>query len=369
MKSRFEFSLATIDDDAELRQHMAENHMPGKISISFRREPSYFRGSQVQGQEVQVIKCVDRKLNHIAGLGCRAVSTAWVNGQLQRVGYLADLRGQPAYRGQTLLARGYRYLRQLHQQDTVRLYYTMILDDNLPARQLLESRRCELPQYRDIGRVLTPAIFLDIPRREINLPGIEFICAQQNQLSDILKFVNQCHAGRQLAPYYQESDFTRGRLQGLRPQDIYLAMRSNKIVGVCAAWDQSDFRQTHVEQYSTSWRMLRPIYNALAACSPLKPLPPEGSAIPFFYLSLIAIENEDQTLFSALLRHVYCARRTGYWHYFIAGLHQRDPLAPVLKKYRRIEAAGRLYLVHYPEDEAAYEKLDERIPKIEIAGI
>jgi hypothetical protein len=367
--SRFQFSLATDIDDAELRQRMAEDHMPGRVSISFRREPSYFRGSRVQGRQVQVIKCVDLDSQRIIGLGCRALSPVWINGQQQTVGYLADLRGQPSYRGSTLLARGYQYLRQLHQQDAVQLYYTMILDDNLPARRLLESQRCGLPVYRDVGRVLTPAIFLDLPRAAIKVDGVEFRSARRDELDDIIEFVNRSYAQRQLAPVYDRDDFTRGRLQGLAPEDIYLAIRAHKIIGVCAAWDQREFRQTHVEGYSPGLRLLRPFYNAVATCSPLKPLPPKGAAIPCFYLTLIAIENDNRDIFTALLRHVYRARRNGEWHYFIAGLHERDPLASVLQSYRRIDAAGRLYLVHYPEDEAAYKQLDERVPLVEIAGI
>ena len=367
--SRFEFSLATADDDAELRQRMAADHMPGKISISFRREPSYFRGSRVQGRQVQVIKCVHLETQRIIGMGCRAMSTVWINGKQERVGYLADLRVQPGYRGSTLLARGYRYLRQLHQQDKVALYYSMILDDNLPARQLLESQRPSLPLYRDVGRILTPAIFLDLPRREIKLAGIEFRTARQEELGDILDFVNSCYARRQLAPVSGRDDFTQGRLQGLDAQDIYLALRAEKIVGVCAAWDQRGFRQTHVERYSTALRLLRPVYNGLAACSPLKPLPPEGESLAYFYLALIAIENDSTEIFAALLRHVYRERRKGAWHYCIAGLHELDPLASVLRSYRRIEAAGRLYLVHYAEDESAFRRLEERVPLVEIAGI
>ncbi|WP_419612165.1 hypothetical protein, partial [Thiolapillus sp.] len=55
---------------------------------------------------------------------------AWINGSTQHLGYLADLRGDPAYRGSTLLARGYRFLRQLHEDDPVPLYYSLILDGN-----------------------------------------------------------------------------------------------------------------------------------------------------------------------------------------------------------------------------------------------
>jgi hypothetical protein len=367
--SRFDFLLAENNDDAELRQRMAEDYMPGDISLSFRREPSYFLGSQIQGETVQVAKCIDRKSNRIIGLGCRALSLAWINGKLQRVGYLADLRAQQEYRGSTLLARGYRFFRQLHQADPVALYYTMILEGNVHAQRLLSSGRCGLPMYRDIGRFLTPAIFLDVPRSKISVPGIHFTRARQHQLREIFQFVQRWHSRKQLAPTYSEEDISHGRLHGLRVQDIYLAMRGNQIVAVCAAWDQCAFRQTHIEGYSKALRFTRPLYNSLAAFTSLKPLPPVGSMVPYFYLALVAVENNEPSLFAALLRHVYRQRRNDGWHYFIVGLHERDPLAQVLQGYRRIQTAGRLYVVHYPEDEDEFRRLDDRIPYIEIASV
>lgn len=367
--SRFEFSLAETGDDTELRARMAEVFMPGNITLSFRREPSYFAGSRLQGETVQVVKCVDRQRRQIVGLGCRALSRAWINGKPQRVGYLADLRGRAAYRGGTLLARGYDYLHHLHRQQPVELYYTMILDDNQAARRLLESGRCGLPRYRDCGRFLTPAIFLDLPRRALCPTGIEFARAEPDRLEDILAFVSHWQSRKQLAPVYTLADFETGRLQGLKAQDIYLALRDGKIVAVCAAWDQREFRQTHVERYSTLLRLLRPAYNVLAGFSPLQPLPPEGAMLQHFYLALVAVEDNDRELFAALLRYLYLDRRRSGWHYFIAGLHERDPLAQVLADYRRIKTAGRLYIVHYDEDAAAYERLDDRVPFVEIGAI
>lgn len=367
--SRFGFDLADKDDDAELRCRMAEDCLPGNISVSFRREPSYFSGSRVQGDTVQVIKCTDLSTRRIIGLGGRALSQAWVNGRPQRIGYLADLRAHPGYRGGTLLARGYRYFHELHQADPVALYYTMILEGNGLAQRILTSGRCGLPHYRDMGRILTPAIHLDIPKRAIHLSGVRFTRAKAEQLADILRFVQQWQSQKQLAPIYCDSDFNNGRLQGLSAQDIYIALRDDRIIGVIAAWDQRAFRQTHVERYSTPLRFMRPLYNVFAQVTPLKPLPSPGAMVPYFYLALVAVENNDPVIFRALLRYLYRERRLGRWHYFIAGLHERDPLAPILKEYRHIHAAGHLYAVHYPEDEMAFRQLDDRIPYIEIGSV
>ncbi len=367
--SRYRFQLADADDDSELRQRMAEDWMPGKITLSFRRDPNYFAGSRVQGEQVQVIKCTDEQQNRIIGLGCRALRHVWINGESRRTGYLADLRAHPDYRNGTLLARGYRYLRQLHEADPVPLYYTMILEGNTTAQNILTSQRATLPVYQPMGRFITPAIHLDLPKPELTMPGITIRRATPEQLPAILTFIQTQYARKQLAPAWKADDLESAKYVGLKANDIYVAMRGEKLIGTLAAWDQSGFRQTCVERYSLMLKLLRPLYNTVANFTPLKPLPKEGETVPYFYLSCIAIENDNPDVFRLLLRQLYREKRTGPWHYFIGGLHERDPLLTVLLEYRHIAAAGKLYIVHYPEDTPHYTQLDNRVPYVEIGSI
>ena len=137
MVSCYHFELADVSDDPELRKRMAQDRLQGHIAISFRREPRYFDGCKVQGESVQVVKCTDQATGRIVGLGSRLMSNAFINGRLQRLGYLADLRTDPAYRGGTLLARGYRFLRELHETDPVPLYYSVILEGNTPMKPII----------------------------------------------------------------------------------------------------------------------------------------------------------------------------------------------------------------------------------------
>lgn len=367
--SRFEFALAGPGDDAALRRRMAEDRMDGHVSVSFRREPSYFAGSQLQGETAQVIKCTDRSNGTLVGLGSRLTLHAFVNGIPTRIGYLGDLRAAPAYRGGTLLARGYRFLRQLHEQDPVPFYYSLILEGNQTALSNLTGARAGLPHYRDMGKILSPAIHLDMARRAVRETGLRFVQGHADQLDEIMAFLRREYARKQLAPVYHASDFATPRLRDLQPGDITLALRGQRVVGTLAAWDQSRFRQTHIERYSTPLALMRPGYNLLARVSPLKPLPAPGDRIPYFYLAFVATEGNDPAIFRALLAQVYESRRRGPWHYCIGGLHESDPLAEVLTEYRRIESSSRLFVIHYPEDEPVFRALDSRPPYVEMGAV
>ena len=319
----------------------------------------------MQGETTQVVKCVENASNRIVGLGSRSTAQAWVDGSARRIGYLADLRGAPDVRRGTLLARGFRLLHQLHQHDPVPFYTTVIYEGNAPALATLVGGRAGLPIYQDAGRLLTPALHLDFPRRAIRLRGIEIGRGAPAELPGIVEFLNRTLRARQFPPVYRQQDFGPGRFANLAAHDFFVARSDGRIVGTLAAWDQAGIRQTHVERYSTPLSLLRPLYNIASRITPLRPLPAVGARVPCVYLACAAIQGDNVDVFRGLLHHACNVLRRGPWHYAIASLHERDPLAPVLGECRRIEAAGRLFVVHYPEDAAAVVALEPRIPYVE----
>lgn len=367
MTLRYQFALAQTEDDAELCACLANNHMGTGISVSFRREPSYFNACQIQGDEYTIIKCTDSHCSKIVGVGACFQLNAFMNGQQHSVGYLADLRLDEEARCGSLLPRGYRYFKQLHNKNPLDFYYSLILSNNKHALQQLTSYRAGLPMYRSLGRILTPAIHLDLPKSAIRLPGLHFKTANTSCLPEVLSFIQKQYALKQFSPMYSIEHFHSGRLAGLKPEDIYLAYRGNHIVATLAVWDQSNFRQTYLERYSTLLNSTRPFYNLLSKLTPLKPLPQAGTCIPYVYFSMIAVENNDVSVFRALFRYVYRERRAGKWHYTIVGLHEQDPLAECLFDYRQINSSGELFEVYYPKIGLESKKLDDRIPYIEIA--
>ena len=128
---RFEFALATEADDDELRALLRKIALPGNITLSFLREPSFFLAEQAGSTTSQVMVCKDRQLGRIVGIGSRNIRDVYIDGTLTRVGYLSMLRGTPEARGNIALARGYRYLQTLHADGAVPYYFTTILDDKI----------------------------------------------------------------------------------------------------------------------------------------------------------------------------------------------------------------------------------------------
>ena len=87
--SRYRFELAGLDDDADLRHVLANTPMPGRIALTFRREPSFFAAPGVDGFLRQVVACRDLESRRIVGFGCRALRRMYVHGEPRTIGTLA----------------------------------------------------------------------------------------------------------------------------------------------------------------------------------------------------------------------------------------------------------------------------------------
>lgn len=366
---RYDISLADRKDDHALRVILAENPMGEDLQVSFRREPNYFDACSVQGDDWQIIKCTDTTTGQIVALASRFILNTWINGEIKQTGYLADLRITQSARKRDILARGYQFLKSLHQQQNIKFYYSLILSNNEPALKLLTSKRAGLPNYIHIGKVHSPAIFLDFPRSAIRLPGIEIKQADHQSLTSVLSFIKEQSTSKQYAPVFEVQHFDTGRLQGLKPADIYYASKDDEVIASLAIWNQGNFRQTHIERYSTTLNIVKPFVNALAYFSPLKPLPKLGDKIPYVYFAMMHAKDNNTTVFSALLRHVYRQIRKQPWHYAIAGMHEHNPLLPCLLSYRHINSSGELFTVTYEDANEANKNVKGSVPHIEMAMI
>jgi hypothetical protein len=347
LKSRFEIELASEADDPELRELLCRSPIPGQISVTFEREPSFFDSCRIRGDFFQVGVGRDRRTGEIIGVGTRSVAPAFINGEPQPLGYLADLRLDPQYRGGTLIARGYRFLRQLHEDCRARLYTTVIFSENHAALTTIASGRAGLPQYHDMGAIHSPGI--NIRRAEPTIDaGCEILRGSPALLPEIVECLNRNNSGRQFAPVH-----------------FHVAVRGSNVVGVVGCWDQSCFKQTRVAGYGSRLRWIVPLANALRPVTRAPRYPKPEEKVAYFYLSFIAIDSGNLTVFRALLRNAYNAAVGQGYLYAIVALHERDPLLPALRDYSLTPFSGRLFCVTFEDGEDLFRELDGRVPYLE----
>jgi hypothetical protein len=348
MSGGHEFGPAGPDDAPALQELAAACPLPGRLRLVFERSPDLFRALRVEGREALVHVCRERGSGRIVGCGHRGRKPVFVDGRPAEAGWLGGLRLLPAARGRGLLARGYAYLRRLDAAAGFPMSLTTILGDNHGAQALLTSGRAGLPGYHDAGRF---RCILARPRPPAAAPppGLAIRRGSAADAPAVLAFLTSEGPRRQFFPVYQAGDFGPGGrlLHGLAWDDLFLAWRGDTLAGLCGAWDQHAFRRWRVAGYARPLALLRHPLNLLARARRLPALPPPGTAPRFLTLALPLVAGDDREVFRALLAALLRARGRAF-DLLLAGLHERDPLWPVLAALPHLPLDARLYRVAWP---------------------
>ncbi len=200
---------------------------------------------------------------------------------------------------------------------------------------------------------------------------LEIRPAMREDLPAIIEFWQREGGRKQFFPKYGATDLlsSDGLLRGLELEDIFLAFSGEELVGTVAAWEQKSFRQSVVMGYNKRLTFLRLPYNGIARLLGYPILPHPGSNLDYFSLSLICIRGDDPHIFASLLVQMIKRYRSHY-SLFMVGLHERDPLLPVLRRYRHFPYVSRLYVVCWEDSEEDFENLDRwRVPYLELGAL
>jgi hypothetical protein len=386
----FTFDLATPADDPAIRRLLANNPIPGQVSVTYEREPNYFLGCGSMGHFNQVLVARHQATGDVAAVATRTTRPLYVNGQSEEVGYIGQLRVDQRFQGRWLVSSGFRFFHQLHADGRVTGYLTTIIEGNTQAQGLLvDKARRHFPVYRLIDRLCTLAIILKTPRpkacgawyvgrNSANLrtthhslsDKVETCLGLPSDLPAIVAFLQHYGSARQFFPVYTEADFGGSPTTlGFQVTDFVIVRRQGEIVGVLGLWDQSSYKQTVVHSYHGLLRHLRPLYNLAGRLTGRPPLPAPGQAIHFVYASFICLAKNDPDFFGILLKHGYHLASARGYAYLMVGLSVRDPLLAVARRYAHIPYYSRLYAVCWPGQEQFHQKLDQRIPYVEIASL
>ena len=369
--SGFRFDLATPADNAELLRFSRNAEMPGAIHFSFDRSPDYLEALCVEGRQSEVLVCREAQNGRVVAIGHRSVKSVFVNGQPTSVGYLSGLRLDQSVRNRQILAHGYAFLRKLHAAWPVQMCLSTIMEDNLPAKAVLLSGRSGLPGYHDFGRFCCMAVSLQSRSAGSGRSGIRVRHASAVDGPAIIGFLNRESRSRQFFPKYQVEDFgaPKGLLSHLQWEDVFLAFRGDDLIGVVAAWDQRAFRQWRVTGYDSWLGLLRIPFNLVAMVRKMPLLPKPDLPLDYFILSLACVQGNDRSVFKVLLEEVVREKRRHYT-FFLAGLHERDPLLAELLARPNFPLPSRLFVVAWEDEAGEVQKLDrELVPYLELGSL
>jgi hypothetical protein len=366
----FELRLATPADEPAIRALVGSVTMPGDVAIRFVREPDYFLGTTIMGDPCDVGVARRRGDGALAGVACRGEQRAYVGGEPTRVGYVGQIRIAPWARGRGLVTRGARLLRERTPPGT--LSFGVIARENPRAARALAGPR--LPaglRVARVGGLTTCAVVLRpgrTPRDPVARDGIEVRPADAATLAGVLAFWEAHGPRRQFFPVTTAAGFADGAtLRGLRPADVRVAWRGDRVVGTMALWEQSAYKQDVVDAYGPALRRLRPVYDLAARLWGARPLTPPGEAISLAFAARICIADDDPGVMRALLRACSAAAEARGLAFLMVGLADDDPLLPIVCRHPHVTYRSDLVALSWTDDPLA--RLDGRVPYVEIATL
>ena len=340
------FAVAGDADEADIRRLLRESPMRGAVSVTFEREPDYFRGADLAGGKDQTIVAYEN--GHLVCMGRCTQRECWVDGRATPVGYLAELRlDSEARRRFAIVREGYRFFREL-QSDT--LHFTSIASDNDRARRLLENGARGMPTYGFLGELVT--LLIAVPRRP-RLPKLRVEPATTAHIPALLRVLNQHGRRYQFATVWTAERLHSLARHGLPLERFLIAMDGGEIIACGALWDQRCFRQTVIQGYAGALGLGRPWLNVANRILGRPHLPPPGTALAQAFLSPLALRDGAEALLPELVEAFFpLASKLGI-EWLTLALPAGDARLSVLRRKFFTRAwPSRLYRVSWSEQSA-----------------
>ncbi len=363
-----EYRLAQPFDDEELRHIVRESPFAGSISLSLEREPNYFLASAIEGTFHQTLVVREAQTGEIIGMGDRSVRPLWVNGCVQDVGYFSGLRGREKYRqglaAARFLSKGFEGEHEQHKDGRAKFYLLSVISDNDTARRILNSNLPHYPRLHPYTRMFTYAVH---PAREKKESKIKITRGSLDLIPAIVDCLARYGTRTQFAPHWTTDTLLSTLMPALVIEDFFLAVSGRRVVGCLALWDQQSFKQSVIRGYSGTIARYRKLINLLSPLGGWPALPEVGTRLNHCYACLLAVDNDDPEIFSALLRALYNEAARRKYDYFMLGLAEGNPFHSIAKSYRPITYESQIYLAAWEDGYEAVAQIDSRPPALEIA--
>lgn len=325
-----------------------EQALDGEVTLCLSRAPDFFKALEVEGITTDVLVVEDLYSSKIVGSAARSEREVWVDGRLQRLGYLSSLRIDPAYRKGSVLWRGFEFLSQLHEHGEVPAYLISVLKSNKDALNILTSGRGPLPKSRSLGTYQT--LILRPNSSDLSGDRCPVKTLNPSDASKILEFtLNFGARQRQFYPSLSRdfSSETSGPFLGLTADAVLVYEEDGQIVGTVAIWNQRKYRQ---------WKVPEQMLNIVT---------PYRKHMPrVFFLALVCIANDNLRVFHSLLQRALLS--FGESDTLIVGFHEDDPLLPLAREYASLTIESTLELLYWPDGEGWVDELGSAIPYIEV---
>ena len=323
--------VALPEDTAGLLELTRATPMDGAIPLRTDREPEFSRLPRLRGDE-KVIVATHK--GRVVGSISAASAPAFVSGNVETVGYPADLKVHPSFSGSRLVLRLLQTMREDLADRGYDLLFTVVAAGNDRATSLLQGRMgtplfCPTGRFRVHGLLPTP-FQRGSGRYEIGPP-------EPNEIPRAVTLINDFNRSFQFAPYVT-AERLQPRLEGWVPplSRILVARSGGRIVASVSLLDTDGVKSNVLMGLPLDLKVCVAGLRALNRVVPQMRTPRIGEPLPLLYLRHLAHEPRHAEALRAL---VQVARHTAFqerYAFLVLGIHERDPLRAVVRGIPRL---------------------------------
>lgn len=342
--------LGTEADNPKIHDLIAKITMPGPAEMCFQRQPDFFVGSRVIGDEfIIAVADDDERPDVLAGLTVISGHDMYISGKKRRLYYSGDTRVDPHYRRRGIASA--LFAEQKKFRTTEDLMHGIVLKDNTaPLEAASHIKDGVLFRFWVSHTIETSFIFVRPIQPRIPA-GVTLRAATPADLPAMQAFFDSEAPRRNGYPVYDFDKLAKGDpyYAGLKVSDYVLALKGDKIVGMLAGWDQKAYKQTRIMGFKPAVRVLRPLYNLYVSLAGGFKLPPAGGVLNYLTLYNILIAHDDAAIYQALIDWVMAHAGQKYDALATAVTHG-DPLVEVPRGYKRQKLISSHFWLSYGDD-------------------
>lgn len=193
--------------------------------------------------------------------------------------------------------------------------------------------------------------------------------AVESDIPGIARMLDQEYKTRLFGPVYtvDELQKTIAARPGFSVSDYYIAEKSNRMVGVCSAWDISRIRKVRVMAYHKKYRLVKFLYDMVSPVFRLPPLPEPGQAFREIILNDYAVDNREPLILEALLFRIYADYRGKGYNMLQIASYEGDPMLKATRRFFCQPLFSRIILGSKETGLIEEEGIDCSRPYIDIA--
>ncbi|ENX41482.1 hypothetical protein [Acinetobacter sp. NIPH 2100] len=308
---------ATLADDQALRELIAVPMTTKGVQISFQREPSYFKASDILYRHKLHVVIEDTENQKNVACYSNGHRPCYVDKTVQNVRYASDLRVDPNYRGKSLVkVLGAHVKQTLHEPNFSQM---IIFNDNYAARAAIQTGKTGIPDYYDEGLIETLTLthlgtkrkikaFLNLNNQvQTEMREIKSCVARPEHIAAMNRFIAAMAQHYNFIPAYDFAELHAAHhyFTGLQLSDFQLYFQDGKLVGMFGLWDQHSLKQTKILHYSPVIGVFRPVYNLLTKITKAMPLPKLGDSLKYHVLHTLLCHPKHLALHHLMLENAY----------------------------------------------------------------